>query len=99
LDEMSIVLKKILLNTAMIILVSLAIVTIGFFWFPGSLLFGTRVYGINVPYITTRSIAILLGIILGTMAATYKITRNSWQYFLIILSLAIILGHVVVLVF
>ena len=99
LDEMSITIKKVLLNTAIIILVSLAIATIVVFWFPGSLSFGTRVYGINTPYMTPINRVILLGIVLGIMAATYKIIRNNWQYLLIILSLAIILGHIVVLIF
>lgn len=97
--EMNTFIKKVLLNTVTTIWVLIAFTTIVVFWFPGSISFGVKVYGINIPTITTKNIAILLVIILGIMGATYKNSINKMQHFLIILSLAIILGHVITLIF
>lgn len=87
--------KKILLNmiTAIVILLALAITIV--FWFPGYISFGSKVYGVNTPNKTTMSIITMFIFILGVTGATNKITRNSLQHFLIILSFAIILGHII----
>lgn len=91
--------KKVLLNTVTTIVILLALATIIVFWFPGYISFGSKIYGINTPKKTSMDTITLLVAIMGIMGATYKITRNSLQYFLIILSLAILLGHLTMVVF
>lgn len=87
-------LKEVFLNTTTILLLLLALITIWIFWFPGYISFGAKVYGINVPRITTKSVITLLVVISVVMGATYKIIRNR-RHFLIVLSFSIILGHII----
>lgn len=87
--------KKILLDMATMSLILFALFITIIFWFPMYFSFGFKVYGINIPHKTPINITVLLITVLGIIGSTYKIIRNSLRHFFIILSVAIILGHVI----